>query len=246
MVRIDGQPAFVLHDRPYRETSLLLEVLTRDHGRVGLVARGVRSARPRIPRGLLKPLVALELGWSGQGELGTLVAAEAVGPGLRLAGQALWAALYLNELLVRLLARNDPHPGIYERYAQCLAELEPGAELAWTLRRFERDVLAELGYGLELEVDAGSGRALVADAAYSYDPERGPVAWAARPLAPAVHGAALLALAGTRCPEPAVLAELRRMMRAVLRHHLGGRELNAWRLRAPSGAAPAGAEGGAD
>ena len=234
MLRVDGQPAYVLHDRPYRETSLLLEVLTRDHGRVGLVARGVRSARPRIPRSLLKPLVALELGWTGQGELGTLVAAEATATPVRLQGRALWSALYLNELMVRLLARHDPHPGIHQRYGECLAELAAGDGLAWTLRRFERDVLGELGYGMQLEFEPGHARELEPGATYSYDPERGPLAWSARPLAPAVHGAALLALAGDACPDAAGLAELRRLMRAVLRHHLGGRDLNAWRMRAPS------------
>lgn len=237
MLRVDGQPAWVLHDRPYRETSLLLEVLTRDYGRVGLVARGVRSARPRIPRGLLKPLVALELGWTGQGELGTLVAAEATATPLRLLGRALWSALYLNELMVRLLARQDPHPGIHQCYGECLVALSGAAALAWTLRRFERDALVELGYGLQLEFEAEHGHALEPDATYSYDPERGPLAWSARPLAPGLRGASLLALARDDCPDAAGLADLRRLMRVVLRHHLGGRDLNAWRMRAPSSAA---------
>jgi DNA repair protein RecO (recombination protein O) len=231
MSRVEAQPAFVLHDRPYRESSVLLEVLSRDHGRIGIVARGVRSERPRLARGLLKPLVALEIGWSGRGELGTLTRAEPLGAPLVVHGEALVCALYVNELVARLLPRNDPHPGLFARYAGCLLELaQPQAELDWVLRRFERDVLAELGYALELAREAEHGAVLVAEASYSYDPERGPVPWHLRPLAPAVSGAALAALAADAVPVAPIRRELRRVMRALLLHHLGGRELEAWRM----------------
>jgi len=233
-MRIEHQPAYILHERPYRETSVLLEVLTRDHGRVGLVARGVRSAKPRMARGTLAPLVALELDWQGRGELGSLVRAEASGPSLPLAGEALMCALYVNELLARLLQRQDPHPEVFERYADLLRELAtPGTPLAWLLRRFERDLLALLGYALELAQEADTGTPLQADAPYSYDPERGPLPWALRPVAPRVAGAALLALAGDVPPDAATAREQRRLMRSVLLHHLGGRELAAWRVLAP-------------
>src|SRR5437899_2271040 len=107
-MRVEGQPAFILHGRPYRETSLLLECLTRDHGRVGLVARGVRRERARIPRALLQPLTPIQLGWTGSGELGTLVQVDAVAAGFDLHGDALLCALYLNELVLRLVTRADP------------------------------------------------------------------------------------------------------------------------------------------
>jgi len=239
-VRIENQPAWVLHERPYRETSLLVEAFTRDYGRVGLVARSVRSARPRIARANLEPMVPLVLSWSGRGELATLSAAEPVGPALRPRGEALLGALYLNELLVRLLPRADAHPELFARYGVCLVELAEGLSPAWALRRFERDALAELGYALELARDAERGAPLDPAEVYSYDPERGPVSWAARPLAPRVTGGVLLALARDDEPEAEALRAMRGTMRAILRHHLGGRELNAWRMFA--GGAPRGAE----
>src|SRR5512144_489973 len=119
-MRVEQQPGFVLHARAWRETSLLLEVLSRDFGRVGLVARGVRSARSRTPRALLQPLAPLSLGWSGQGELATLTAAESAGAPLALAGEAVLCGLYLNELVIRLLPRNDAHPDLYSTYVQTL------------------------------------------------------------------------------------------------------------------------------
>jgi DNA repair protein RecO (recombination protein O) len=232
--RIDRQPAYVLHERPYRETSVLLELLTRDHGRIGLVARGVRAAKPRFPRGTLKPLQALEVSWQGRGELGNLTGADPVGPPVPLVGEATFCALYLNELLTRLLARHDPHPGVFARYAGVLFELAGAAREAqsWVLRRFERDLLDEIGYGLALDGTADGGP-LDPAARYSIDPERGAVEWSRRPVPPAVGGAALLALGAGSTPDLAGLRELRHAMRALLRHHLGGRELTAWSLRLP-------------
>jgi DNA repair protein RecO (recombination protein O) len=229
-MRVERQPAFVLHERPYRETSLLLEAFTRDHGRVGLVARGARAARPRFGRGVLAPLVPLEIGWTGRGELPTLTAAEPVAAPFALAGDALLPALYLNELLTRLLARHDAHPELFARYTACLGELSAGGDLGWILRCFERDALTLLGYGLELEHDGVAGAVLEPGATYGYDPERGAVPWEARPVAPSIRGASLLALARGTCPDAASLRELRRLMRAVLRHHLGGRDLHSWSM----------------
>ena len=229
-MRIEHQPAFVLHDRPYRETSLLVEAYTRDHGRIGLVARGVRTAKPRIARASLAPLQPVVLSWTGRGELPTLSAAEPVGRALRPEGEALLGALYLNELLVRLLPRGDAHPELFARYGACLEALADEDAPAWTLRRFERDALAELGYALELTQEADGGPTIDPARDYSYDPERGAVPWSARPIAPRIAGAALQALAGEQAPDAATLRSLRGLMRAILRHHLGGRELNAWHL----------------
>ena len=233
-MRVEQQAAWILHERPYRESSVLLEAFSREFGRVGLVARGARRERPRFGRGILKPLQPLGLGWSGRGELGTLTAAEAAGAPLALQGEAVYAALYLNELLVRLLQRNDPHPEIFVRYGECLAELEAcSGAIAWVLRRFEHDLLGMLGYALMFAHDGVAGERIDPDRDYSYDPERGPIPWTLRPLAPSLKGRALLALGDASQPEDAVLRDLRRLMRAQIRHHLGGRELNAWRLFAP-------------
>ena len=229
-MRVDQQPAFVLHARPYRETSLLIEVLTRDHGRVGLVARGVRRERSRLPRGLLQPLQPLLLSWVSRGELGTLAGAEAASSPLGLRGDALLAAMYVNELVLRLGDRNDAHPAAFAVYAQCLARLAADADVAWILRRFERDLLAELGYALAL-THATTGVAVDARVQYSYDPESGASEYRAGSAFPHVSGAALLALDRDERPDAEQLTQLRRMIRAAIRHLVGG-ELNAWALSA--------------
>ncbi len=244
-MRIENQPAFILHARAYRETSLLLEAFTHEHGRVGLVARGVRRERTRLPRGVLQPLQALNISFVQRGELGTLTTAEAGGLHAPLRGDALFSGLYLNELLLRMTGRNDPHPRLFDAYVECIGALASAhvssqvipaeisrAETGWTLRRFERELLAELGYALQLRHVAGSGEAVDADATYAYDPEAGPLTIKVRGDSLRVPGSALLALADDQRPHDADLEHLRRLMRAVIRHHLGGATLNAWSLTA--------------
>jgi DNA repair protein RecO (recombination protein O) len=229
-MRIEHQPAFVLHARAYRETSLLLECLTQDYGRVGLVARGVRRERSRTPRALLQPLIPIRLGWSGRGELATLTQVEAAASGVSLAGDALLCALYLNELVLRLTARQDAHPRLFADYAETLSRLETDATPAWTLRRFERDLLAHLGYGLVLDVEGDSGLPLDPAAGYAYRHEQGPVPWRDPRDGLRVRGAALLALAQDVMPASEDLPPLRRLMRAAISAHLEGGELRAWSM----------------
>jgi DNA repair protein RecO (recombination protein O) len=235
---VDQQPAFILHARPYRETSLLLEVFTRDHGRVGLIARGVRRERSRLPRGVLQPLQPLLLSWVARGELGTLAGADMASAPLALGGAGLFAAMYVNELVQRLSERNDPHPHAFMAYAQCLARLADAGQMAWTLRRFERDFLADLGYALAL-THAADGSPIEADADYGYDPESGAGTWHNGSGRPLVRGSALLALDRDEPPPPEQLIQLRRLVRTVVRHLLGG-DLQAWSLSArplgPNGA----------
>jgi DNA repair protein RecO (recombination protein O) len=227
-MRVDVQPGFVLHARPYRETSLLLEVLSRDHGRVGLVARGVRGARSRTPRALLQPAMLLHLSWSGQGELATLNAVEAVGAPATMSGDALLCSLYLNELVARLLPRNDPHPGVFAAYAETLDRLQTAS--AWPLRRFERDLLADLGYGLVLGHEADSDVPIDAKSDYAYRLDAGPVSWRGATDGLRLRGSALLALAADQEPGVEDLAALRRLLRALIAHHLDGPGLRAWSM----------------
>jgi DNA repair protein RecO (recombination protein O) len=227
-MRVEQQPGFILHGRPYRETSLLLEVLSRDHGRVGLVARGVRSARSRTPRALLQPLTLLTLAWSGQSELATLTAAEAASGSLALQGEALLCGLYLNELVARLLPRGDPHPGIFSAYAETLERLRGESTHAWQLRRFERDLLAELGYGLVLEHEADSDVPVDPARDYAYRLDAGPVPWRAAGDGLKLRGTAVLSLAADQEPNAEDLASLRRLLRALIAHHLDGPGLRAW------------------
>ncbi|SEJ56969.1 DNA repair protein RecO [Frateuria terrea] len=228
---LDQQPAYVLHARPYRETSLLLECLTRDHGRLGVVARGVRRERARLQRAQLEPFQPLALDLLLRGELATLRGVEPVGMPLRLAGDAGLAGLYLNELVVRLTGRQDPQPDLFEAYDRTLPRLAEEGTLAWQLRRFERDLLASVGYALQLETEADSGEPIMPEGWYRYQVEHGPVACTAG-AARVIRGADLLALAADQRPDAAGVAALRRLMREVIRFHLGGAELHAWRVLA--------------
>ena len=237
-MRIEQQPAFILHARPYRETSLLLESLTRDYGRVGLVARGVRKERSRVPRALLQPLTPISLSWTGGGELVTLISVEARSTPVSLAGEALLCGLYLNELVLRMTQRMDPQPDLFAAYAETLARLATGESNAWTLRRFERDLLIHLGYGLLLATDAHSDAPLDPALDYAYHHEHGPVAWRGSADGPKLKGATLLALAADRKPPDAELPALRRWMRSAIAAHLDGAELQAWRLLSDSALRP--------
>ena len=207
---------------------MLIEAFTRDHGRVGLVARGVRSARSRFPRASLQPLQPLLLGWHVRGELGTLTGAEQTGSRWKLSGDALLAGMYVNELVLRLSSRNDAHPDAFGAYTECLARLAEQPDIAWTLRRFERDLLADLGYALMLTRTA-TGEPIEPATFYAYVADTGPIAWREESSLPRVSGSALIALDQDEMPAPSGLSELRRLMRAVIRDLVGG-GLNAWTL----------------
>lgn len=230
MTRISGERAFVLHARPWRETSLLVELLTEGHGRVGAVARGVTGAKQQARRAALQPWQRIEFDALPKGELWTLSRWEAVDAAPRHVGDAALAGFYVHELLLRLLPRQDAVPEVFERYAALRRELSEAGPLSWALRRFERDLLDALGLGLPWG-ETVDGEALDPAARYRIDPERG--AWRDRSHAPdSLRGSALLALAEDRCPPAEELGELRRGLRAVLAHHLGAKPLKAWSLMA--------------
>ena len=229
-MRIEQQQAWILHGRPYRETSLLLECFTREHGRIGLVARGVRKERSRVPRALLQPLTPVSVGWSGSGELATLTVVEARAEPVTLAGEALLCGLYLNELVLRMTMRMDAQAELFDSYARTLDRLAGGESHAWTLRRFERDLLIHLGYGLTLATDAHAEEPLESDLEYAYRHEHGPVIWRTPADGPRLRGSTLLALAADHKPPDNELPALRRWMRAAIAAHLDGGELRAWNL----------------
>ena len=230
-MRIEQQPAYVLHARPYRETSLLLECLTREHGRLGVVARGVRGERSRLRRAQLEPFQSLTLDLLLRGDMATLTAVEPVGTPRRLPGNSGLAGLYLNELVVRLTERQDPMPPLFDAYAQTLTRLAGGESMAWSLRRFERDLLQAIGYGLQLQHELETGEPLLPAATYRYQAEHGAVRCSAG-CAQALLGRDLLALDQDRMPDGNGLKSLREMMREVIRFHLGGAEMRAWRVLA--------------
>lgn len=233
MRRNAHERAWVLHTRPWRETSLLLELLTPESGRVGVVARGAR--RPRRGVRALEPFVAVSCALSGRGELRTLGAHE-VTRRMALAGDALYAGFYLNELLVRLLHREDPHERLFHEYEGALAVLaglprgsDPIA-LEPVLRRFEFALLDELGYGFPLSEDLDG---VPVDPARSYTvlpdvgvrPVQPGVAELEDEVALCIGGAELLAIAEGRLGSPAVLRAAKRLARRALAPHLGDRPL---------------------
>jgi DNA repair protein RecO (recombination protein O) len=221
--RIVLTPAFLLHQRAWRETSKLLEVWSRDHGRIGLVARGAR--RPTSPqRSLLQSFTPLLLSWSQRGELGNLIGTESAGVPAMLRGRPLMAAFYMNELLLRLLARQDPHPHLYDVYAHALTGLA-GSNPAAALRGFEVQLLSAIGYGLNLTATP-DGAAVQAEAEYLYDLDAGPRPAQGRkgPGVP-IGGHSLLALHAGALDDAGDLKAAKRLLAAALERHLDGRAL---------------------
>ncbi len=230
--RVDGQAAFVLHAHPFSETSLVLDVFSRDYGRLPLLARGARRPRSAL-RGMLMAFQPLELGWFGGGEVRTLAKAEWLGGLPLLAGRCLLLGYYLNELLVRLLPRDDAHPALFDAYHAALAALAGGGEDAPELRRFEQSLLRELGYGLTLDVEAHSGQPVSADGWYDFVIERGPVSRVdagGTAEEPPLRGKTLLDMAAGDYADPRTRQESKRLMRRLLAHHLGGQALQARRV----------------
>lgn len=221
--RISLVSAYILHRHDWRETSSIIEVFSRDQGRLGLVALGAR--RPKSAwRPWLRPFQPLLLSWVGGRELATLTGAEPQAAAASLSAQSLMSGFYLNELLLRLLPRHDPHPGLFDDYARALVRL--ASALRPALRLFEKELLAALGYGLNLERDAVSGEPLRAEAWYCYVPERGPLRTEA-PGGPGVRvrGASLLALAAGDITQPEHLHEAQQVTRAMLDVLFDGRPL---------------------
>lgn len=228
--RIASQPAFLLHARPFRDSSQLIDVLSRDYGRLTLVARGVRASRSRY-RGVLRPFAPLALSWSIAGDLGTLTGAEAAGRPPVIAGDALMAGFYVNELVLKLTHRHDPQPELYAAYEAAVTGLTSGPAVEYTLRCFELRLLRAIGYGLDLEHDMVTGLPVEEDAWYRVRPAEGVArATADGPDASVFSGAELRDIAAERLEDPALLGRARRILRGALEHCLEGRELSSRRV----------------
>lgn len=225
-MKVELQPGFVLHSRPYRDTSALVEAFTAAHGRIGLVARGVRSEKSHL-RGLLQPFRRVLLSWSGRGELHTLTGAEEVGPVLRLTGEHLISGFYVNELMMRLSHRSDANTQLFACYASTLQSLSEADDPRVTLRVFEKRLLEYLGYGLQLQRDS-EGAPIDADRRYRYMIEVGPMPMqASGPHHVEVSGATLLALVAERFDNQQCARESKALMRFILNYYLGAQPLHS-------------------
>ncbi len=230
--KVDGQPAFVLHSYPFRETSLIVEVFSRDFGRMALLARGARRPRAAI-RGLLMAFQPLEIGWAGKGEVLTLMKAEWQGGQPLLSGEALFCGYYLNELLMHLLPREDPHEQLFFRYTDMLSRLAagPGGKVREAdLRSFEKALLQELGYGLTLSHDS-QGQGIDPAAFYSYRMEQGPVRLEHdEGAAQVIIGKSLLDLEAEDFSDPRSRQEAKALMRTLMAYYLAGKELETRKI----------------
>lgn len=229
-MRVELVPAYVLHTRPYRNTSLLIDAFSADYGRVSLVAKG--ALRPRSPLAEVRqPFSPLALSWVGQSSLKTLVDVQPQGRAYWLTGKALMSGLYVNELLIKLMGDGDAHPRLFAYYARVIQQLADGKAAAIVLRLFEKQLVAEMGFGLGIE----QGQIKVnAHEQYRFDPD-----WGVRPVnadettfAGVVSGNTLLALAREQLDGLEVQREARAFLGTVITHCLGGATLQSpliWR-----------------
>lgn len=229
-MRVDLHPCFILHQRPYRETSLILDVFSLAHGRVSLVARGAKRRRNNSAP-LLQPARRLNISWSMRSDLGTLTGVEASGPPGRLAGHRLVSCFYMNELLVRILHRHESHPELFCRYEQALQRLNAGDAEERVLRIFEKHLLKSLGYGLILDQETETGGPVLEEERYFYRMGHGPV----RREPPneesvRVSGRTLKALQDESAWDEETSREAKLLFRMVLGAHTGERPLGSREL----------------
>ncbi len=228
--RVLLQPAFVLHARSFRDTSLLVDFLTVDHGRLGAVARGARSQQSRY-RGYLRPFVPLLVTWSGRSDLVSLSDLEAGGSPMLLEGRPLLAGMYLNELLVRLLHQHDPQPEIFGAYQLALNALHQGDNIEVLLRCFEKQLLVALGFGFSWTHATDSSKAIVAAQWYAFQPDLGFCEhWQSFNNQPVFSGAHLLAIAEESFENLEVLRTAKQIMRMAMQVRLGTRIIKSREL----------------
>lgn len=224
--RVTESAGFLLHSYPHRETSLILDVLTREHGRVALIAKGAKRPHSAL-RAVLASFQQLSFSWSGSQELKTLTKAEWAAPPLRIEGDKTMSAWYLNELLIRLLARDDPHPGVFDAYLEALQGLSNQVRPAQLLRKFEWSLLQEMGYGFDPGCTEG-GEPVEPGRYYRVALESGPELIGAGEPASAeapVSGEFLLALAQARFDVETLQIQLRHFLRERLDYHMNGRTM---------------------
>jgi DNA repair protein RecO (recombination protein O) len=216
-------PGYILHHRPYRDTSRILEVVTREHGRLSLFARGVRGPKAKLAS-ILQPFQILLFSWAGRGEAAQLTGAESAQSTSAMPSASLMAAFYLNELLLKLTTRHDPLPLLFDNYHEALEGLRHGAPLEPPLRVFELRLLEALGYGLDLGAEAHTGKRIEPDGYYHFRPEEGLVATSA--AAPgALAGHSLIGLADGQLTGARELEDAKRLLQAALARCLEGRPL---------------------
>ncbi len=225
--RVQKQAAFVLHRRPFSESSLLVDAFSRDYGRVALLAKGARRLKSPY-RALLQCFHPLSVGWSGKRELLTLTQAESSSPAITMRGKCLMCAWYANELLTRFLHRGDPHERLFDAYTTLLLNLGSRSNSEWALRLFEKALLRDVGYGLVLDHEVAESRPIEPETTYKYVPDSGPIeADLENSRGIPLQGQTLLALHHETMPADIYQREAKRLIRVLLFNHLEGRLLRS-------------------
>ncbi len=215
------QPAFILQQRKYRETSLIIDALTRDFGRISLLAKGVRKAKSKTA-GVLQPFIPLTLSYVGKAELKNLADVEMIQPFSEIKGLALYCGFYINELVGCFLHKYDPHPEVFDYYRECLSALADGSGMEAALRLFELNLLECAGYGLQLEYDDHE-KPIESLKKYDFNVGQGPVAV----VDGQITGKTLQALSARELTDPQVLSEAKILMRTVIDVYLQGKQLKS-------------------
>jgi len=232
-MRVLLQPAYVLHSRPFQNTSLIVDFFTLDHGRVTAVAKGARREKSRY-RSLLQTFHPLLISFSGRGEVKTVSGIETSLVAIVLRGERLFSGLYVNELLIRLLHNHEEYTGLYKSYQQTLIALQSDAAIEPLLRRFELSLLAELGYALNLEQDYRNHQPILPDAGYRFTPDVGfessESGWQEQDKPRLFCGAHLIALREFDLADEAVAKSAKRLLRLALTAHLGDKPLHSRKL----------------
>lgn len=235
MRRVESQPAYILHSRNYRDSSMLVDFLTLDYGRVTAVVKGVRSTAKtaRQRRSLLQPFIPLLISWTGKLELKTLGQFESTATPIALLGTRLFSAIYVNELLSRLLPHSDHNPELYRLYQSVLSGLLHEEFIEVVLRRFELQLLSDLGYGIDLGTELNSGQAIQQGQWYDFTAGQGFYSVASGRLDSAskalFRGEDLLAIAQDNY-NPQARRTAKRLCRQALRQHLGAKPLKSREL----------------
>lgn len=224
--RVQQQSAYILHRRPFRDSSQILDIVTHDYGKVALVARGSRGSKSRLA-GILRPFLPLRLSWVAKSDLGTLTGAEAAGPPAGMVGDALLSAYYVNELLLHFLHRYDPQPDIFKLYEEVLKGLVITDKVAACLRSFELEFLSLLGYAVNLNHEFASHEPLDQEQLYEYRMEQGPVRVERTDGALVFPGRVLSDIKDQHFEDADVLRAANRLLREIISFHLGGKELKS-------------------
>lgn len=229
-MRVHKEPGFVIHTRPYSETSLFVELFTRQYGRLTAIAKGARRQKSKF-RGVLLPFRPLATGWAGKGEIPVLTQAEPADLWAEMRGHSILCGFYVNELIIKLLHRFDPHPELFDYYAHTMERLRRGEAHESILRLFEKRLLGEIGYAMNLEHEADRQQAIIPDQAYRYIPHLGAVSEDnERKGGVPISGAALRALRDGSLAGERELRECKRLMRAMISHQLENRPLHSRKL----------------